>query len=161
MGTTSPDLLPWPEFGDPGAVPTDMHELALAIQTALNKRIGLATTATLAAHGNFTVTGAPQVFKMGRLVVARGRFTRSVNLAAVDNTEYQFAVIPAGYRPAADTYMAGTWLAQPTGQTPSNFSATQMIAKTTGELTFIANFTGTVRLGGDYVAAGGLTWWTP
>lgn len=194
MGSTSPDALPWPEYADPGAVPTDMHELAAAVQTALNKKATVtalnstnATVATkaaqsalnatdaevatkadealvlgtLASNGNFTASGA-QLARMGHLVVARGKFLRSVALTVADNTEYQFATIPAGFRPVADIPMAGAWLCLNTDLTPdaSAYMTTTFVAKAGGELTFIANVNGTLRTGGDYVSAGGLVWWT-
>lgn len=48
MGATTPDLLPWPENGDPAMVPQDMQELATATQTALT---GIRTAARVPFTG--------------------------------------------------------------------------------------------------------------
>lgn len=166
MGATSPDALPWPPgyAGVPADVPNDIQKLATATQTALNKKLASAiSTAVLTAHSGFIAAGGASVARRGRFVVCRGIFQRAANLPVVDEGLYQYAVIPAGFRPDTTIYMAGTWHCLNTGLTPDSGQtmAMEVRALPTGELQFVANVNGTLRTGGDYVSAGGLTWWTP
>lgn len=166
MGQTSPDALPYPsDYNLPADVPNAMQANANAVQTALNKKQAAAlATANLTAHGPvFNVASAgPHLVRLGKLVMVRGLFTVTANLTVADNVLYQFATIPGGFRPEAETRMAGTWQCLNTGLTPDamQIMATQIRALPGGELQFVSNVNGTVRTGGDYVSAGGLTWWT-
>lgn len=160
MGQTTPDLLPWPENGDPAMVPQDMQELATATQTGLDKRMPVTpTTAAISAASNWQGNGTT-VSRSGRTVVAGGTFTRLTNLTVADNTEYQIGTIPTGYRPAVLVRATCPWKAADSDGT-GQVSTAQITIDTAGAVKFTANFAGTVRAAGDFVGVGALVWTTP
>jgi hypothetical protein len=157
--TTTPDGLRYPD--DPEAPADSINafgQLAVDTQTALNARMPLAPTGgTLAVNGNFTAVGA-FVARWGRLVVARGHFNRTTALTVADNGVYQFGTVPAGFRPIADVFAAGTWQAL-NGSSPQ-IMTTQVRVDTSGALSVVSNVAGSMRVN-DYVSVDGLVWWTP
>lgn len=163
MGATTPDGLPWPELAEPGNVPQDMQELAGATQTALLGRMPVAyetgaATYEPAWYANTDPYGGVSVFRMGKLVVARGLARRNANLTVTDNTTITFASLPAGFWPERTFRAAGAWVCLTGGV--SNLMTTQILINAAGGVSVISNVDGTFRANSDWVSLSGISWVT-
>lgn len=158
MGSTSPDLLPWPEYADEAAVPQDMQEMAAAVQVALDKRANVTLTSAALAVSSGWTGNAANVVRMGKIVVCGGTFIRpTAALSVTDNSEYQIATVPAGYRPPQIMRCASAWKAFDGSKAQT--STLQVVVDTDGSVKFTATYTGSIRAGGDYISTAGLVWW--
>lgn len=155
MGTTSPDLLPWPEYPDPAAIPTDMHEMANAVQVALNKKIALGSSgsgeiAPATGWGALSGWQLPRAYAYGKIVVCNGVLARTASLTVTDNGLYVIGTLPAAVRPAAKLITTVPWQVFDTGGNRQR-SAAQVEIGTNGVVTLVTNAAGTMPADSSWV----------
>jgi hypothetical protein len=164
-GTTSPNGIVYPnDYDQPADVPNDMQAMANSIQTALNLKQNTAPTTTAFDPSSGWVNNDGSAYqglkfaKIGRLVVASGRLTRSSPLTVADNTLYLLGTVKVAWRPVVAMRFPAAWRVNQSGS--HNMRVTQLDILTDGTLSLVSDRAAIVDDSTDWVSVGGIVWLT-
>jgi len=147
MGTTA-NGLPYPEGADPPDVPTDIRELAVAVDAALATRAVWTPAAGWVDYGGSF--GGLHVTRTGGIVNVSGMVKPTADLPVTVNTNYVIGTIPASTAPYLLTPAASRIVA--TYVIIGGATAVARLQITAaGQISFYAPSTGTIAASGSYI----------